>query len=69
MAYTQADLDQAKRDLIAAQSEVQYGDKRVKLLAVEERLRLVNLIQDDLNAQARRRRPRMYHMVNKGKGM
>lgn len=69
MAYTKADLDQVNRDIVAAQAEVQYGDKRVKFRTLAELERIKGLIQSDLDAQARRRRPRMMRLRSAGKGV
>lgn len=69
MAYTQKDLDAIKKAIAGSQLEVQYGDKRVRFRSLDELERAGRIIQEDLDRQAGRRRPRIVRLRHAGKGV
>lgn len=69
MAYTQKDLDAINKAIAGSQLEVQYGDKRVRFRSLDELERARRIVQNDLDRQAGRRRPRIIRLRNAGKGV
>ncbi len=69
MSHTQADLDRINRAIAGAELEVQYDGKRVKYRSLDELRAARALIQRDLDAQAKGRRPRFSVLRHGGKGL
>ncbi len=52
MAYTQADLDRIEAEIAKAESEIQFGDRRVKKRSIAELLQQRDLIKGSLESSS-----------------
>lgn len=69
MAYTRSDLEAVNRAIASGLLEVKYGDKSVRYPSMADLIKAKQHIVAEINAHEGRRKPWVFRIRNKGKGV
>lgn len=69
MAYTREDLEAVNKAIASGVLKVRYGDKEVQYPSINDLIRAKQHIVAELNAESGRRKPWVFRIRNKGKGV
>ena len=63
MAYSQEDIDNLKTTISRGEIEVQYKDRKVKYRSIDEMIKVLSVMESEVNPSTSTTRPKNYRIT------